>query len=33
LVEKMRQNIQSGQFYDFKAEFLGRFYAKRTLLA
>jgi len=33
LVEKMRQNIHSGQFYDFKAEFLGRFYAKRKLLA
>jgi queuine tRNA-ribosyltransferase len=32
LVEKMRRTIESGEFYDFKKDFLGRFYAKRSLL-
>jgi queuine tRNA-ribosyltransferase len=32
LVEKMRRSIESGEFYDFKEDFLGRFYAKRNLL-
>lgn len=29
LVDRMRQTIESGEFYDFKAEFLGRFYTKK----
>jgi len=29
LVDRMRQTIENGEFYDFKAEFLGRFYTKK----
>ena len=29
LVDRMRQTIESGEFFDFKSEFLGRFYAAK----
>jgi len=30
LVDRMRQSIEDKSFYDFKADFLGRFYAKKN---
>jgi queuine tRNA-ribosyltransferase len=30
LVAKMRQSIIAGDFFEFKEEFLGRFYAARS---
>ena len=31
LVDQMREAINAGNFYDLKEDFLGRFYATKTL--